>query len=145
MKNGKHGIGGWLLWAAGALLVLALSAGCEHDKPGGGNGGGGTAGGGAGGTSITGSWKLVSDGGSAWYAHFSGDGTWKITDDAAGNARRVYGTYSCSGNRFSGPMVNPGVGEGKIEGTWEDGEMTMDFVEYWHTPAKHVPYTGTKM
>ena len=27
----------------------------------------------------------------------------------------------------------------------EDGSMTMDFVGYWHTPAKHVPYTGTKL
>jgi hypothetical protein len=42
-------------------------------------------------------------------------------------------------------MVNPGVGNGKIEGTFEDNSMTMDFIEYWHTPAKHVPYTGSKI
>lgn len=94
---------------------------------------------------IVGSWRLVAESGSAWYAHFDKDGNWKITDDEAGTARRVYGTYTCNGNSFSGPMINPHVGTGKIEGTFEDGSMTMDFVEYWHTPAKHVPYTGTKL
>ena len=96
-------------------------------------------------SAIVGTWRLVSDTGSAWYAHFYKDGNWKISDDAEGNARRVYGTYTCKGVSFSGPMVNPGVGNGKIEGTFEDNSMTMDFIEYWHTPAKHVPYTGSKI
>lgn len=142
-------------FASAALLLFALAAGCEHESrskdatparsstdatpaaaaP-------TTA---ASSSELVGSWKLVSQDGSVWYAHFASNGSWKITDDAAGNALRVYGTYECSGNQYTGPMVNPHVGEGKIEGSFADGALTMDFVEYWHTPAKHVPYTGTKL
>ncbi len=94
--------------------------------------------------SIVGVWKLSGAGGT-WYAHFGSDGTWKISDDAEGSARRVYGNYTVSGGSFKGDMENPGVGEGEISGTFQDGTMAMDFVEHWHTPYKHVAYTGPKL
>ena len=127
--------------AAACLLLAAFAAGCGHDS-------GGDDDGDAPWTpdsAIVGSWRLSAEDGSAWYAHFGEDGNWKITDDLEGTARRVHGTYTFDGTRFSGPMVNPRVGEGRIEGTVEGGTMTMDFIEYWHDPAKHVPYTGTKV
>ncbi len=41
-------------------------------------------------------------------------------------------------------MVNPGVGEGEIVATLTGTTLNLDFVEFWHRPPKHVPYTGTK-
>lgn len=93
---------------------------------------------------IVGTWSL-SNGPNTWYIHFASDNTWKITDDQLGTVRRVYGTYTTDGNKFSGPMVNPGVGTGNISGNIDGDLISLDFVEYWHTPAKHVPYTGEKL
>lgn len=142
------------LFAAASLLFFAFAAGCEHDSVGDRhNSSSSSSASSESGSSpavsssaIVGSWRLVSDDGAAWYAHFDENGNWKITDDAEGAARRVYGTYTCNGSSFAGPMVNPGVGEGKIEGTLDTSStLSLDFIEYWHTPAKHVPYTGTKL
>lgn len=126
--------------AAACLLLAAFAAGCGHDSSDGGDDAPWSPD-----SAIVGSWRLVAGDGSAWYAHFAEDGNWKITDDLEGTARRVHGTYTFDGTRFSGPMVNPRVGEGKIEGSVDGDAMTMDFIEYWHDPAKHVPYTGTKV
>ena len=142
------------LRAAGLLVLLAFAAGCEpfdHEKGDppfpwlSGSAPAASSGSKAQSSSIVGTWKLVGKDGSAWYGHFAADGSWKITDDAKGAAHRVHGTYTCDGRKFSGPMVNPNVGNGKIEGTISGKSMSMDFVEYWHDPAKHVPYTGTKL
>ena len=74
------------------------------------------------------------------------DGTWRITDDAAGRERtRAKGDYSQNGGSFKGSMVNPGVGDGEIEGSVKDGAMTFDFIEHWHTPYKHNVYSGVKL
>ena len=136
--------------AAALLLPFALAAGCE-DHHGDGSGpvaaGGGSEdrGGGSENGFLVGTWKLVGNDGSFWFAHFAADGSWSISDDAAGAARRVYGTYSAKGASFSGPMVNPNAGDGEIKGTVDGGTMSLDFIEHWHTPYKHVPYTGTKL
>lgn len=95
---------------------------------------------------IVGTWALTDTAaGTVWYIHFKKDATWRITNDSAGNIMRVYGTYTYSGNEFQGPMINPGVGEGKIGGNITDGSMILHFKEYWHTPHKVVDYTGTKI
>lgn len=95
---------------------------------------------------IVGSWSLTENNTTnVWYVHFYKDLNWKITDDAAGFAKRVHGTYTISNNVFQGPMVNPGVGEGKIQGSIVDGSMDFTFIEYWHTPNKTIKYTGYKI
>lgn len=94
---------------------------------------------------IVGSWSLTNNEGATWYIHFKSDGTYRITDDAAGNDNHVYGTYSYSNGSFSGPMTNPGVGTGEIKGTISGDSITLDFIEHWHTPHKTVPHTGSKM
>ena len=66
---------------------------------------------------IVGTWALTG-GGTTWYAHFRDDGSWGISDDAAGAKPRVHGTYTAADGAFSGPMVNPGTGEGDIKGTY---------------------------
>ena len=136
--------------SAAALLLFALAAGCEHKNRGSHDNSNDTS---SANTSqpatensaLVGSWRLVGTDGASWFAHFDNAGNWKITDDAEATARRVYGTYTVSGNSYSGPMVNPNVGEGRIEGSFNEDTLTMDFIEYWHDPAKHVPYTGTKL
>lgn len=93
-----------------------------------------------------GTWELTEVGTSnVWYIHFGNNGNWKITDDKAGAEQRVYGSYNYSGNQFEGPMINPNVGEGKIDGDVTDGVMTLYFEEYWHNPHKIVDFTGTKV
>ena len=118
------------LATAALLLPLAFAASCEDGHHGGGGSG-----------SIAGTWKLtaISEGESGYcFVHFEDDGSWRITDDAKGD-------YSVSGNSFKGSMVNPGVGDGEIEGSVKDGAMTFDFIEHWHTPYKHNVYSGVKL
>jgi len=97
-------------------------------------------------SSFVGTWKLTpSEGGTSWYAFFYANGSWKICDNADGSSQRVYGSYSVSGATLNGNMTNPGVGTGAIVATVSDGVMTLDFIEYWHTPNKTVRYTGSKI
>ena len=95
-------------------------------------------------SSIVGTWSL-SGSGKTWYITFSNDGSWLISDDKSGAKRRVYGTYSAKNGSFSGPMTNPGVGTGKISGTYSGNSISLDFTEYWHSPAKTVKYSGSRL
>ena len=94
---------------------------------------------------FVGTWALTQGQGISWYIIFNNDGSWLISDTEDGSARRVYGTYTVDGNTASGPMVNPGTGEGEIIATLEGDVLSLDFVEFWHNPYKHVAYTGTKI
>mgnify|MGYP003590653362 CR=1 FL=1 len=120
-----------------ALLVLVASIvliGCDSDS----DSGGGSA-------KFTGTWALTQGAGISWYILFNADGTWLISDTADGSARRDYGTYAVSVAVATGPMTNPGVGEGEIVATIDGDTLSLDFIEHWHNPYKHVPYTGTKI
>ena len=97
------------------------------------------------GASFTGTWALTQGAGISWYMIFNSDGTWLISDTADGSARRVFGTYTVKGNVATGPMTNPGIGEGEIVATIDGDVLSLDFIEHWHNPYKHVPYTGTKI
>lgn len=97
-------------------------------------------------SAFVGTWALNgADGKLAWYILFKADNSWLISDTADGSARRVFGTYVVKGNVASGPMVNPGTGEGEITATLSGATLSLDFVEFWHSPPKHIPYTGTKL
>ena len=131
------------------LPLLLLSAGCEHDKetrpwyappdtsvpsrdpaksaPG-----------------LVGTWELT-NGETTWYAHFGKDGSWRISDDRAGKQIHVYGSYSADDSSFQGNMTNPGVGTGSIAGYYNGRSLALDFAENWHSPTKHVSYTGRKL
>lgn len=96
--------------------------------------------------SFVGTWALrEGSSGVKWYILFKADNSWLISDTADGSARRVFGTYAVEGNRAAGPMVNPGTGEGEIIATLDGANLSLDFVEYWHDPHKHILYNGTKM
>jgi hypothetical protein len=136
---------------AAALLALALFSACDDDKDGAlrwHSGGTSSDSSSSSSTEIdnafVGTWSL-SDGTITWYIHFSKNASWFISDDQEGSASRVHGTYTTDGNAFSGSMVNPGVGTGSISGTIDGDLISLDFVEDWHTPSKHVAYTGEKL
>ena len=93
---------------------------------------------------LIGDWELT-NGTHTWYAHFLKDGTWRITDDRAGTKDHVYGTYTADDSSFQGDMTNPGVGTGSISGYYNGKSLSLDFAENWHTPVKHVSYTGKKL
>ena len=122
-----------------SVLMLGLVSGCES---GGGSSGGG--GGGGGNSSVVGTWSLSNSGGT-WYILFAQDGSWKISDTADGSQRRVYGNYTTSGNKVGGSMTNPGVGTGAIAATIDGKNISLDFIEHWHTPYKTVRYNGSKL
>jgi hypothetical protein len=70
----------------------------------------------------------------AWFDH-QGDAT-----------PHFFGTGSVTNGTFIGPFTNPGVGDGELDCTIAaSGSMNIDFVEFWHDPPKHVPYTATKL
>ena len=138
-----------------AALCAALLAGCElvsNDDgealaaaAGSAAAAGKTAGKTASASSIVGTWLLKEKAGSgSWYAIFAADGTWVIKDKPSDAKTRVHGTYAVSGSSFAGPMTNPGVGTGKISGTFSGNSMDFTFVEFWHTPHKTVLYSGTR-
>lgn len=101
-------------------------------------------------SSFYGSWALYAGGTPSgaieWYVHFNTDKSWTISRNADKSDQIVYGTYTVSSSGFlEGAMVNPGVGDGKIECTISGDVITMDFIEYWWDPAKHLPYAGRKI
>ncbi len=97
----------------------------------------------SGGSSVVGTWSGGGDG----VTVFNSDGTWAEYNDSAATQRHLGGTYTTSGNSFSGTGNNPGVGDLDIEGTVSDDGKTlsMDFIEHWHSPYKHNPATLTRV
>lgn len=130
----KHTLGFLALVTASMMLF----SGCEGDSDGGGSS-----------SSFKGTWALYSgdsaSGSISWYVHFNSDSTFTISNNADGSDERVSGTYTVSDGALTGPFTNPGVGEGRVEATIADDIMSLDFIEYWHTPNKVVHYTGTKL
>lgn len=100
-------------------------------------------------SAFVGTWVLYEgdavQGSPAWYVHFKEDLTFFISDNADGTRVRVSGTYSESAGALVGPFTNPGVGEGRVEAVITNGVIYLDFIEYWHTPNKVVPYAGSKL
>lgn len=54
------------------------------------------------------------------------------------------GTWSVTDNTFHGPFTNPNVGEGEIVCTINNNVMSIDFIEHWHDPYKHIAYAAQK-
>ena len=116
------------------LSAFVFFCGCEHD----GSSGGGNS------SSLVGTWALSEGSTVSWYVIFESNGSWVIKDTPSAARNRVYGTYVSGNGSFSGPMENPGVGSGRISGTYSGNSMEFDFVEYWHTPHKTIHYKGSR-
>ncbi|MCC5851022.1 MAG: hypothetical protein JJU29_23280 [Verrucomicrobia bacterium] len=117
--------------------ILCIGTGCELDRKS------------SGGNDFRGTWALYQ--GSAvggtpyWYVHFQPDETFFISNAADGSGVRVSGTYTVSSGKLTGPFTNPGTGEGRVEATIQEGILKLDFIEYWHTPHKVIPFSGSKL
>lgn len=101
-------------------------------------------------SSFIGSWAMhpgtAASGTIDFYVHFNEDKTFTISRNADKSDQIIYGTYTVDGSGFlEGAMTNPGVGEGKIECRLNSGVITMDFIEYWNTPNKHLPFACDKI
>lgn len=118
---------------AAMIGALLAATGCEKS--------------GGGGNSFVGTWVIYDQTAGAaaepFYVHFQSDNTFYFSDDPDGGSGSD--TYSVENGVLTGNFTNPGVGDGAIECTIEDGVLVMDFIEYWHDPANHVPYRGTKL
>lgn len=122
------------LWLA--LLVFAIPlafVGCSSSDDDGGS------------ADVVGTWALTqSNDGSSMYIDFNDNGSF-VMKDCLDCGAHMTGTYTVNGNRVAGPLVNPGIGEGEIVATVDGNSITLDFIEHWHNPYKHVPYTGSKL
>lgn len=100
-------------------------------------------------SAFVGTWTLYDgntiQGSPVWYVHFKEDQTFFISNNADGTGVRVFGTWTESDGALVGPFTNPRVGEGRVEATITSNVMHLDFIEYWHTPHKVIPYTGSKL
>lgn len=127
------------IWTALLALVIPLAfAGCGGDSGGSDDNAGGD-------NDFVGSWALThSVDGSAMFIDFNEDGTF-VMKDCVDCGAHMTGTYTVDGKTASGPLENPGVGEGEIVAELDGDALTLDFIEHWHNPYKHVPYTGSKI
>ena len=122
-----------------ALLTFAFAfAGCES------GGSDSSSSSSSSSNSFVGGWKLTS-GSSVWYLYVYADGSCRLCDTASESSPHLTGTYSVSGSTLTGNMTNPGVGEAQIVASLSSGTMSLDFIEHWHTPYKHIAYTGAKL
>lgn len=100
-------------------------------------------------TSYTGTWAMhpgsEASGTIDFYIKFNTDKTFTIARNPDGSDQIIYGTYTTSGATLEGPMVNPGVGDGKIVCSLSGGVITMDFIEYWNEPEKHLAFACNKV
>lgn len=118
------------------LAALLLASACE-------SGGGG---GGDDGEDFTGTWAIYDQSANSstpWYIHFQPDGIWYFSSEPDGEGSQ--NTYTVNDGLLEGYFTHTGVGNGKIEATISEGVLNLNFIEYWHSPANVVPYSGTKL
>jgi hypothetical protein len=97
----------------------------------------------AAGSEFVGSWRM-SDSNDTFYFYFDSNNTFVGCDVPDRTRVHFSGTWSVSGGTLRGPFTNPGVGTGEIVCTITNNVMSMDFIEHWHTPFKHLAFTGSK-
>ncbi len=131
------------VWLGLFLLIVFLGlAGCSSS--------GSSSSGGDSGTpavatnAFVGSWKVTGEADAWLYIDSNNSFVWADVPDK--NHPHFSGSGSVTNGTFKGPFTNPGVGSGDLVCTIAaNGVMTIDFVEHWNTPDKHVPYTATKL
>ena len=129
------------VWLGLFLLIVCLGlAGCSS---------GGSSSGSSGSTSpgseFVGSWAMSDSSGSTFYLYIESNNTFVIADVPDKNRVHMSGTWSVSNGTFKGPFENPGVGSGDLVITIANGVLSVDFIEHWHSPDKHISFTGRKL
>jgi hypothetical protein len=123
-----------------ALMLLLVTSGCIFDSSSSKNDA----------DKFIGRWEIfdltAGPNPSPWYVVFSNDGSWYFsTSPNGGPDGSGMKTYFIDGDTLIGGFTNPNAGDGRIEAKVSGNEITIDFIEYWHTPHKVVPYAGTRM
>jgi hypothetical protein len=123
------------------LLIVSLGlVGCNSGGSSSGSNGSTNAG-----SEFVGSWALSDSSGTDFYLYIESNNTFVIADVPDKNRVHMSGTGSVANGTFKGPFENPGVGTGDLVCTIANGVMTVDFIEHWHSPDKHIPFTGRKL
>ena len=136
----------WLALGLMAMAATGLFAGCNSDD------GGSSDSGSSGGGSVVGTWAVTEgtsvtpETATSWWVFYS-DGNFTYFNNPELTSVHLTGTYTADGSTFAGSFVNPGVGDGNIDGVVSDDGKTfqMDFIEHWHDPSKHVPLAGVRL
>ncbi len=131
------------VWLGLFLLIVFLGlAGCSSSGSSSSGGDGSTPAVAA--NPFVGSWKVTGEADAWLYIDSNNTFVWADVPDK--NRPHFSGTWSVTNGTFKGPFINPGVGSGDLVITiGPNGVMTIDFVEHWHTPDKHVPFSATKL
>jgi len=129
------------VWLGLFLLIVSLGlAGCSSGGSSSGSSGSTNAG-----SEFVGSWAMSDSSGSTFYLYIESNNTFVIADVPDKNRVHMSGTWSVTNGTFKGPFTNPGVGSGDLVITIANGVMTVDFIEHWHSPDKHISFTGRKL
>jgi hypothetical protein len=131
------------VWLGVTLLILSLGlvAGCSSS--GSSSGGGNSTPAPVVNNEFVGSWKVTGDADAWLYIDSNNTFVWADVPDKT--HPHFSGTWSVTSGTLKAPFQNPGVGAGDLVCTIANGVMTIDFVEHWHSPDKHVPYSATKL
>lgn len=95
---------------------------------------------------FVGTWLITKEDTTSFWI-FNQDGTFqkKRAGQPLNSPNHFVGTYSVNEGILQGEFTNPGVGDGEIQGTINENDVfLMDFIEFWHSPPKVVPCTGTR-
>jgi hypothetical protein len=94
-----------------------------------------------------GSWTISeATGETIGYLFIKPDNTFVWADIPDITSPHFSGAWTFTGGTLKGPFTNPGVGDGELACTLAaTGSMNIEFIEYWHSPAKHMLFTATKI
>jgi hypothetical protein len=100
---------------------------------------------------VVGTWLMINaaTGLPEFYLHIGSDNSLAI-NDYPDDTEHLPGNWEISGDAFLGHFTNINLNPedynptGDLVGTILYGVFTLDFIEYWHDPPKHVPYTAAR-
>jgi len=132
-----------VMWGLVFLMAVLVLVGCSS--------GGSSSGGDSNPPPVTnnqfvGSWAISDSTGTVGYLYIESNNAFVWADIPDKTRAHFSGTGSVTIGTFRGSFTNPGVGTGDLVCTIAaNGAMSIDFIEHWHSPDKHVPYTGRKL
>jgi hypothetical protein len=101
------------------------------------------------GSEFVGAWSMSEgsnpNGTISFYLYIESNNTFVICDNPDKTRPHMSGTWSVRNGTLNGPFTNPGVGAGEIVCTINNGIMSMDFIEHWHDPFKHLAFSCRKL
>jgi hypothetical protein len=101
---------------------------------------------------VVGTWVMTNatTGVPDFYLHIGSDNSLAI-NDYPDDREHLPGNWEISGGTFLGHFININLNpeeynpNGDLVGTILYGVFTLDFIEYWHDPPKHIAYTASRI